>query len=49
MIVVDTSVMVDAFRGVSNRQADRFMGQLGRVRMLLGDLMICEIPARPKQ
>jgi predicted nucleic acid-binding protein len=43
VIVVDTSVLVDALRGIETPQAERFKVLLARGRMLLGDLVICEV------
>lgn len=43
MIVPDTSVWVDFLRGTSSPEAERLKLLIGRVPLLVGDLILCEI------
>lgn len=43
MIVVDTSVWVDWFRGVDTAQSTRLDELLGRERIVTGDLILAEL------
>lgn len=43
MILVDSSVWIDFFRGVSNPQADRLQSLLGVRQLLVGDLVLVEV------
>lgn len=43
MILVDSSVWIDAFRGVSTPQVTALKGLLGRRRVMLGDLIMTEV------
>lgn len=43
MILVDSSVWIDYFRGTPTPQADRLDGLLGREPLLVGDLILTEI------
>ena len=43
MILVDSSVWIDFFRGVSNPQADRLQSLLGARELLVGDLVLVEV------
>lgn len=43
MILVDTSVWVDYFRGVSARHTDALDQLLGREPMVIGDLILAEV------
>lgn len=43
MILVDSSVWIDYFRGVSSPQTDRLDALLGREPVAIGDLMLAEI------
>lgn len=43
MILVDSSVWIDYFRGRHSRQADRLDALLGREALLTGDLILVEI------
>lgn len=43
MIVPDTSVWVDFFRGTPSPEAERLKLLISRVPLLVGDLMLCEI------
>jgi predicted nucleic acid-binding protein len=43
MVIVDTTVWIDYFRGVENRETEYFDSELGRQRFGLTDLILCEI------
>ncbi len=43
MILVDTSVWIDWFNGTPTPQTDRLDALLGRVRVVTGDLILCEL------
>ena len=43
MILVDSSVWIDYFRGVTTRQTDRLDSLLGREPVATGDLMLAEV------
>ena len=43
MILVDTSVWIDYFNGVSTRESDLLDGYLGTEPLLTGDLILAEI------
>lgn len=43
MILVDSSVWIDYFRGVATPQADRLDGLLGREPLAIGDIILTEI------
>ena len=43
MIVVDSSVWIDYFRGVSTPQSDHLDALLGVVPLAIGDLMLAEV------
>lgn len=43
MILVDTSVWIDYFRGRRTPQADRLDGLLGREMLAVGDLIVAEV------
>ena len=43
MILVDSSVWIDYFRGVSTPQSDRLDMLLGREPLLVGDLILTEV------
>ncbi|MEA3031042.1 MAG: hypothetical protein QOG13_2367 [Sphingomonadales bacterium] len=43
MILVDSSVWIDFFRGVSNPQADRLQSLLGARELVVGDLVLVEV------
>ena len=43
MILVDSSVWIDYFRGVRTPQADLLDGMFGRTRLAVGDLIVAEV------
>ena len=43
MILPDTSVWVDFLRGTSSPEAERLRLLMGRVPLLVGDLILCEV------
>ena len=43
MILIDSSVWIDYFRGIATPQADRLDDLLGRETLLVGDLILAEI------
>ena len=43
MIVVDSSVWIDFFNGVSNPQVERLDGLLGLMPVAIGDLILVEV------
>jgi predicted nucleic acid-binding protein len=43
VIVADTSVWIDYLRDRGTPQTERLEGLLGRRRLLLGDLIVCEL------
>ena len=43
MILVDSSVWIDYFRGASTRQTDRLDGLLDREPVAIGDLILVEV------
>jgi predicted nucleic acid-binding protein len=43
MILVDSSVWVDYFRGTASPQTDRLDSLLGREPLLIGDLILAEV------
>lgn len=43
MILVDSSVWIDYFRGASTRQTDRLDGLLDREPVAIGDLLLVEV------
>lgn len=43
MILVDSSVWIDYFRGVATPQSDRLDGLLGRERLATGDVVLTEV------
>ncbi len=43
MVIVDTTVWVDYFRGVSNPETDWVHAELERQRLGLTDLILCEV------
>ena len=43
MILVDSSIWIDYFRGVSSPQTDRLDALLGREPVAIGDLMLAEV------
>jgi predicted nucleic acid-binding protein len=43
VILVDSSVWIDYFRGVSTRQSDRLDALLGLEPLLVGDLILTEV------
>jgi predicted nucleic acid-binding protein len=43
LILVDSSVWIDFFRGVSNPQADRLQSLLGARELVVGDLVLVEV------
>jgi predicted nucleic acid-binding protein len=43
VIVVDTSVWIDYYRQVETRETSKLERLLGRQRILLGDLILCEL------
>jgi len=43
MILVDSSVWIDFFRGTESPQADRLDSLLGREPLLIGDLILAEV------
>jgi len=43
VILVDSSVWIDYFRGVSSPQTDRLDALLGREPVAIGDLMLAEV------
>ena len=43
MILVDSSVWIDFFRGATSRQAERLDALLGREPLLIGDLILTEV------
>ena len=43
MILVDSSVWIDYFRGTDTPQTDHLHGSLGRIPVAIGDLMLAEM------
>lgn len=43
MVIVDTTVWVDYFRGTSNPETDWFDAELDRQRLGLTDIILCEV------
>ena len=43
MILVDSSVWIDFFRGTASAEADRLDGLLGNEPLLIGDLVLTEV------
>ncbi len=43
MILVDSSVWIDFFRGTRNPQAETLDGLLGTARIVVGDLIVAEV------
>lgn len=43
MILVDSSVWIDYFKGVDNRQTDKLDDLLGREPLAIGDLILTEV------
>jgi predicted nucleic acid-binding protein len=43
LILVDSSVWIDYFRGTVNRQTERLDGLLGQVLLCVGDLILTEV------
>ncbi|MGH6955615.1 MAG: type II toxin-antitoxin system VapC family toxin [Caulobacteraceae bacterium] len=43
MILVDSSVWIDYFRGIGTRQAERLDALIGRQPLATGDLMLTEV------
>ena len=43
MILVDSSVWIDYFRGTETPQVDVLDGLLGRTRLAIGDLIVAEV------
>ena len=43
MILVDSSVWIDYFRGTASREADKLDKLLGRELLAIGDLMLTEV------
>lgn len=43
MILVDSSVWIDYFRGLSNAQTDKLDDLLGREELAIGDLILAEV------
>lgn len=43
MILVDSSVWIDFFRGARSPQAERLDGLLGTTRIVVGDLILAEV------
>lgn len=43
MILVDSSVWIDYFRGVATPESDRLDALLGREPLAIGDLILCEV------
>jgi len=43
LIVVDTTVWVDFFNGVSTAQTRRLQELIGETEILIGDLILCEV------
>ncbi len=43
MIVVDTSVWIDHLNGTSTNQVTTLRALIGRVPLLVGDLILCEV------
>jgi predicted nucleic acid-binding protein len=43
MILVDTSVWIDYFRGVVNSQSEKLDSLLGVEQVLIGDLILTEV------
>lgn len=43
MVIVDTTVWIDYFRGARNRETEYFDREVGRQRFGLTDLILCEI------
>jgi len=43
LILVDTSVWIDYFRGTSNRESDRLDELLGQSEIAIGDLILAEV------
>ena len=43
MILVDSSVWIDFFRGVQTAEAEKLDGLLGTTRIVVGDLIVAEV------
>jgi predicted nucleic acid-binding protein len=43
MVIVDTTVWIEYLQGVRNRRTDWLDGELGRRRLALTDLILCEV------
>ena len=43
MVIVDTTVWVDYFRGISNAETDWLDAELDRQRLGVTDLIVCEV------
>lgn len=43
MVMVDTSVWIDYFNGVFNKQSEQLHGLLGKSPILIGDLILTEV------
>jgi len=43
VIVVDSSVWIDFFRGTQTPQAEKLDGLLGTIRIVVGDLIVAEV------
>ena len=43
MVIVDTTIWIDYFRGVSNPETDWFDAELDRQRLGVLDLIVCEV------
>jgi predicted nucleic acid-binding protein len=43
MVIVDTTVWIDYFRAVSNPETEWLHGELGRQRLGLTDVILCEV------
>lgn len=43
MILVDSSVWIDYFNGVRSSQTDRLDSSLGRIPIIIGDLILTEV------
>lgn len=43
MVIVDTTVWIDYFRGISNPETDWLDAELDRQRLGLTDLIVCEV------
>ena len=43
MILVDSSVWIDFFRGTQTPQAEKLDGLLGTIRIVVGDLIVAEV------